>query len=377
MHNQKRFMVFILLLAGVLSAAYAAQNQVGIIQEIMGTVTVTRNGQVLSKIDLGDPIQNYDLIKTGPDGGLVIGLTSETGMKGTLIVKPKSVFTVKTQVVNGIPSTEGDVLGGSVGIKVKKIAGDPALNVKTGNTVMGVRGTEFVVIVSVNNGLLVTCTDGKVACAGDEGDELYAVPGQAVSRTAGERLKQIPVAVSSLEDFQNRWYNEEISAFKASAVKVLDQYARAYLRYRDDFRKVSDELAREQVFLQWKKEFREGLAPVSSRDTLVMKQKATMVKKLMAVRQVLFFFERIYYRLDEVQSYIPSVALKTKLFNGQTVQDFMRQVSSEKSELERRTAEYRFALALYAQRNDGKEPVSLGEEGVDNFFDDTERFFKE
>lgn len=377
MHTFKRVSFIAYLLIVLESFAFSAQNQVGIVQEIMGTVTVTRNGQVLSKIDLGDPIQNYDLIKTGPDGGLVIGLTAETGMRGTLIVKPKSVFTVKTQVVNGSPTTEGDVLGGSVGIKVKKIAGDPALNVKTGNTVMGVRGTEFVVIVSLNNGLLVTCTDGKVACTGDEGDELYAVPGQVVARTAGERLKQIPVAVSSLEDFQNRWYTEEISAFKASSAKVLDQYARAYLRYRDDFRKASDDLARDQVFLQWKTEYRNGIAPASSKDPQVMKQKAAIVKKLMAVRQVLFFFERIYYRLDEVQSYVPATALKTRLFNGQTVQDFMRQVASEKSELERRTAEYRFALVLYAQRNDGKEPVSLGGEGGDNFFDDTDSFFKE
>jgi hypothetical protein len=372
----KRFAVLSFFVTTLGVFAFAAQNQVGIIQELMGSVTVTRNGQVLTNIDLGDPIENYDLIKTGADGGMVIGLTSETGMKGTLIVKPKSVFTVKTQVVSGSPKTEADVLGGSIGVKVKKIAGDPALNVKTGNTVMGVRGTEFVVIISVNDGLLVTCNEGRVACTGDEGDELYAVPGQVVTRTAGERLKQIPVAVSSLEDFQNRWYTEEISAFKASAVKALDQYARSYLRYRDEFRQASDELARDLIFLQWKKEFREGLTPAPSKDIQVMKQKAALVKKLMSVRQVLFFFERIYYRLDEIQTYVPATALKAKLYNGQTVQDFIRQVASEKSELERRAAEYRLALRLYAQRNDGKEPVSIGD-NEDTFFDETDSFFKE
>ncbi|AEJ18824.1 FecR family protein [Gracilinema caldarium] len=376
MHTYKRFAVLFVVVTALETLAFAAQNQVGIVQEIMGTVTVTRNGKVLSQIDLGDPIENYDLIKTGSDGGMVIGLTSETGMRGTLIVKPKSVFTVKTQVVSGSPKTEADVLGGSIGVKVKKISGDPSLNVKTGNTVMGVRGTEFVVVISVNNGLLVTCNEGKVACTGDEGDELYAVPGQVVARTAGERLKNIPVAVSSLEDFQNRWYTEEISAFKSSAVRALDQYARAYFRYRDDFRKKSDELAREPIFLQWKKEFREGIAPAPSRDIQVMKQKAVMVKKLMNIRQVLFFFERIYYRLDEIQSYVPATALRSKLYNGQNVQDFMRLVASEKSEFERRAAEYRFALRLYAQRNDGKEPVSIGDE-EDSFFDDTDSFFQE
>jgi len=372
----KRFAVlyFFLTVLGVF--VFAAPNQVGVIQEIMGTVTVTRNGQVLSDIDMGDPIENYDLIKTGADGGIVIGLTSETGMRGTLIVKPKSVFTVKTQVVSGSPKTEADVLGGAIGVKVKKISGDPSLNVKTGSTVMGVRGTEFEVVISVNNGLLVTCNEGKVACTGDEGDELYAVPGQVVARSAGERLRNIPVAVSSLEDFRNRWYTEEISAFKASAIKALDQYARAYFRYRDDFRQASDELARDLIFLRWKKEFREGIAPASSMDIQVMKQKAALVKKLMGVRQVLFFFERIYYRLDEIQSYVPATALKKKLQNGQTVQDFMQLVASDKSELERRAAEYRLALRLYAERNNGKEPVSIGD-NEDSFFDDTDSFFKE
>ena len=375
-HMCKRMAASFILVTAVGLVAFAAQNQVGIVQEIMGTVSVTRDGQELATIDLGDPIENYDLIKTGTDGGMVIGLTSETGMMGTLIVKPKSVFTVKTQIVSGRAKTEADVLSGAIGVKVKKLSGDPSLDVKTGNTVMGVRGTEFVVIVSVNDGLLVTCKEGQVVCSGEEGDELYAVPGQVVTRSAGARLKKIPVAVSSLEDFQNRWYTEEISAFKASAVKALDQYARAYFRYREDFRQASDELARDLSFLQWKKEARDGLVPPSSKDIQVMKQKAALVKKLMGVRQVLFFFERIYYRLDEIQAYVPATLLRSKLYNGQTVQDFMRLVASEKSELERRAAEYRLALRLYAQRNDGKEPVSMGD-NEDSFFDDSDSFFKE
>ncbi|MFQ3547643.1 MAG: FecR domain-containing protein, partial [Termitinemataceae bacterium] len=328
---KKRWMLTVLVLCRIAVVAFADVAAVGIVQDVMGTVTITRNGAQLPSVDIGDPIDNYDLITTGSDGGIVIELSAETGMKGTLVVKPKSVFTIKTEVIRGQPSTEGDILGGSIGVKVKKITGDPKLSVRTSNTVMGVRGTEFDVIVSVNNGILVTCVEGRVACTPDEGegDELYAVPGSAVARTAGERLRQIPVAVSSIKDFQERWYADEITAFKASAVKVLDQYARSYLRYRDEFRKVSDELAREQVFLKWKNEFRQKIAP-SGKDVQVMKEKSIMVKKLMAVRQVLFFFERIYYRLDEVQTYIPQTALRSRLFNGQTVQDFMRQVAAEK-----------------------------------------------
>lgn len=378
MYRKIRIFSFVLIILLDLQGAYAATSaSVGVIEELFGSVQVTRKGEVLGTIDMGESIENYDLIKTGSDGSVVISLTQGTGMTGTLVVKPNSVFTVKSDVVQGRPTTEGDVFVGSVGIRVKKISGDPALRVRTGNTVMGVRGTEFEVVVSVNDSLLVACTEGRVACSGDDGTEVDAVPGEAVERKTEEALRLIPVAVSSVNDFRDRWIADEITVFRASPVAALNQYARAYNRMVGQFRQASDSLEGEPVFTQWKREYKAGAVP-SSRDVNVMKQKSAMVKKLMEVRKVLFLFERVYYRLDEIRAYVPASAQNAALSNGQRVDAFLRQVQGEQKELARMAAQYRLALRLYADRNDGHEPISVGEgdSGSGNsFFDSNDNFF--
>ncbi len=373
--NRTAFSVIALLSASLaaVQAFASASPSVGIIQEIQGSVSLTRAGEVLRGVDIGDSIENFDLIKTGADGAVVIALDSASGMAGTLIVRPLSAFTVKTDALRGGPATEGDILSGSVGVKVKKLSGDPSLRVRTGNTVMGVRGTEFEVQVSVNDGLLVTCSEGAVRCSGDSGDELDSVPGYAVERRAGERLRRVPVAVSSLADFRSRWYAEEISAFRGAPVQALDQYAASYLRMRDDFRAASAALSAEPAVAQWKAERRNLLVP-SARDPLVMRQKSAVAGRLMAVRRVLFLFERIYYRLDEISLYVPETQRRARLSNGRTVDEFLRMVKADIGELERRTAEYRFVLSLYAERNEGREPISM-ESNSDSFFDSDDSFF--
>ncbi len=356
--------------------SFAIDVQVGIIEEIQGKVTITRSGTVISSPEIGDSIEDYDLIKTGSDGLLIIGLCKNTGMSGTLLIKPQSVFTVQMTILNSKPATEGNVLAGSIGVKVKKLSGEPVLRIRTGDVVMGVRGTEFVVSVSITDALLVTCSEGRVVCTTSEGMGLEIVPGEVVIKKSDEPMKKVPVAVSSLEDFQKQWYAEEISAFKANSIKVLDKYASMYIRYSKEFRTATDALLKDPVFLKWKKEDIKNIIP-SSQDVQVMKEKSSIVPKLMEIRRILFLFERIYYRLEEVESYIPQTSMNSKLSNGQQVKDFMHQVAKERPDLEQRTAAYRYALRLYIQRNDGKEPVSIGE-GDDSFFNESiDSFFTE
>ncbi|MCX7655496.1 MAG: FecR family protein [Treponemataceae bacterium] len=346
---------------------------VGCIQDLQGSVSITRNGKPLSKIDIGDRIENYDLIKTGNNGILIIELDPSTGMKGTLTVKPKTVFTVKTETIRGNSSTDGNVISGTVGAKVKKISGDPSLRIRSGGTVMGVRGTEFEIIISINNAVLVTCVEGRVQCTDEEGAVVEAFPGQVVSQKVGERLMAIPVTLSSVRDFQERWLTEEVEAFKAQPIKALEQYAKAYARYKKEFIAATDVLMANTVARQWKTEFSQGLLP-SSRDPQVMKQKSQVVRLLMEARRVLFFFERIYYRLNEIQSYLSSADLGKRLSTGDKVQTFLQQVRRDTDDLERRTAEYRFITKLYALRNEGRDPVGFDATN-DDFFDDPNSFF--
>jgi len=354
----------------------AASTKVGYIEYMEGETSITRAGSVLDNIDLGSPVENFDLLKTGPSGLIIISLDPVTGMGGTLTIKPKSVFAVKTELVKGVPSTEVDMIGGAVAVKAKKIAGTPNLGLRTSNTIMGVRGTEFEVTVSVNDSLLVICTDGRVVCAGESGEELEAFPGQLVQAKAGERLGKVPVAVSDVETFRNDWISEEISAFKASPLRALDQYAKSYKRLRDDFRKAFVPLTSDAGLAAWIANEKKPGFVYSPNDITVMKQKSALAPKLMRVRGILFIFERVFYRLEEIRSLLSASDMRSRLDSGGTVADLYKILAQERAELERMTAGYRNALRLFALYNEGREPVPSGSDSVDvDFFDDNSGFF--
>lgn len=361
------------LLFGFVLASFSLSAQVGIVEFIDGEVSLTRSGTVLPSLDIGDPIENFDLIKTGASGQVIIALDKRTGMGGTLAVKPKSVFSVKSEVLAGSPATEADMLAGSISVKAQKIAGSPSLRIRTTNTVMGIRGTQFDVVLSINDSLLVGCSEGRVVCEDEEGRELEAVPGQTVARSAGERMRRVPVAVSNLETFKNQWIAEEIDVFMASPLRAIDQYAALYRRMKADFDRAFAPLARDESLAVWASEHRRGVVPRAN-DIAVMRQKSSVVPKLMAVRRVLFLFERVYYRLEDIREQVGAGALRNdRLSSGGTVFEFFREFSADKADLERRTAAYRFALRLFAERNEGRDVVSEG--GDAGFFDDTSSFF--
>lgn len=367
-------MVLSLALSAVPIASASAV--VGVIEYVEGEVSLTRAGVVLETPDIGDAVENFDFLKTGPNGQVVISLDKATGMSGSLSVRPRSVFSVKTESLKGIPSTEADMIAGAVSVKVEKIAGTPSLRVRTGATTMGVRGTAFDVIVSVNDSLLVACSEGVVACTDTEGEELEAVPGQSVTRSAGERLRRVPVAVSGLETFKSDWLTEEIRVFKAAPQRAVDQYAAQYRRMKGDFNRAFARLSGDEALSEWSDQYRRGVTPRSN-DVRVLRQKAALVPKLMGVRGVLFLFERVYYRLSDMRDQLGADALLSPLSSGGTVIDFYKEMARDASDFEKKAAAFRFALKLYADRNEGRDAVSLGDSsGGGDFFDDTSSFFE-
>jgi hypothetical protein len=263
-----------------------------------------------------------------------------------------------------------------VAVKAKKIAGTPNLRIRTSNTIMGVRGTEFEVIISVNDAILVTCTDGRVVCAAESGEELESFPGQLVQAKAGESLRSVPVAVSSVETFRNDWISEEISAFAASPLRALDQYAKSYSKLRDDFRKAYTPLASDPGLSAWIANEKKPGFVYRPNDITVMKQKSALAPKLMRVRGILFIFERVYYRLEEIRSLLSASDQRSRLDSGGTVADLYKVLAQEKTELEKKVAGYRNAVRLFALYNEGREPIPGGSDSADSdFFDSTSDFF--
>jgi hypothetical protein len=354
---------------------FAASPAVGVVEYVEGDVTLTRAGVVRGTPEPGDSVENFDFLRTGPNGLVVVALDKASGMFGTLTVRPKSAFSVKTEIVKGAPATEADMIAGAVAVKAEKLSGAPSLRVRTTATTMGVRGTEFEVAVSVNDSLLVSCSSGVVACTDAEGEELEAVPGQSFVRSAGERLRRVPVAVTGLEAFKKDWLAEELRVFAAAPVRAVDQYAVRYRRMKGDFEAASTRLSGDPGLSEWTDQFRRGTTPRST-DVRVMRQKSALVPKLMGVRRVLFLLERVYYRLSDIRDQVGPEVLSARLPSGGTIAAFFRELDRDGPDLEKKAASFRFALRLYAERNDGRDAVSLGEDGG-GFFDDASDFFKE
>jgi hypothetical protein len=357
----------------VLCVSTVIANPVGMIEYLEGDVSIIRKGENPVEADFGSDIENQDVVKTGVDGNCVIAMDASSGMGGTVTVTPRSIFAVGMTQESGQPSSEVALMAGAVAVKVKRLTGTPSFAVRSSSTVMGVRGTEFTVDVSVNGSILVACNEGRVACTGSEGDTMDAVPGQVIEQRVGERLRRVPVAVSSLQKFRDNWGGEEIEAFKASPVRVLDQYAKAYLRHKADLEKAFEPLLNDAGLAVWIDQDRKGQAPHAN-DVTVMRQKSTLAPKLMRMKGILFFFEPVYYRLDEVRNILGGMYANQPLSSGQTVGAFLRQMQTDFRGLERKTALFRYALRLYSERNEGREPISLDSEGGD-FFDDTDSFF--
>jgi hypothetical protein len=347
-----------------------AQPKIGRIDYIEGGVSISRAGKTITDPNIDDSLQSGDLIKTAGDGMLVIAFDKNTGMNGTLTVRAKTSLYLKVEMVKGEPKTSIDLLTGSLGSKVAKIAGTPTMSVQTSGAVMGVRGTEYEVAVSVNDSILVTCVEGQVSC--DDGKEELPVPaGKVVEKRSGERLRYLPVAISSIKEFRQKWMTDEVEAFRADAPKALADFEKRYTKFADQFSKDFGPFQKSAVLKKWLDEDRAG-TKINPRDPATLRDKKEMAGHLMKLRKTLFVFERIYYRIDELQGIIAGTPLeKREIRPGLTAGDFLRRVAAERDKLARNTALFRYAESLYAARNPDGEFFGTGD---DDFFGTDEDF---
>ena len=145
-----------LLAVGMLAAAVlmalilpgvAAAEGVAHIKVIKGTVTVQRSGRPMPAT-VGMPLQERDVVVTGPDGS--VGITFQDD--SLLSAGPSTAIAIDRFSFN--PTThagefETTLRSGTLAVvsgKIAKQSGDN-MRVRTPSTVLGVRGTEFLVRV--------------------------------------------------------------------------------------------------------------------------------------------------------------------------------------------------------------------------------------
>jgi type II secretory pathway component PulJ len=89
---------------------------------------------------------------------------------------------------------------------------------------------------------------------------------------------------------------------------------------------------------------------------------------------VLFVFERIHFRLSELEEYYRQGYGEGTLEGSLTTRAFFQSLDRDREALERRMAEVRYVTKLYAKRNQGAFPTESDQEGEEqseqDFFGD-------
>jgi hypothetical protein len=374
----KRPFIIAILVALAFSAAAASYPNIGSIDYVEGGVSIGRSGKLISAPNIGDPILSGDLIKTQGDGLMIIAMGKNTGMGGKVTVKARSALYISVDTVKGEPRTQIQMLTGAIGSKVSKLAGSPTMTVTTSSAVMAVRGTEYEVALSVNasdaegssqQAMLVTCTESKVAVNDGQG-EVEVPAGKVLEKKPGARPIFLPVALSSVKGYSQRWIADEIVAFRADAPRALASYAKRYGELSAKFASAYEPFQASPTPKKWAEEDRAN-AKIDPLDPAVLREKKELAGYLLDIRKVLFLFERVYYRVDQLSDAIAGTELeKRELRPGQTAADFIKSVYAERDKLEAQVARYRYIEELYRQRSPDGDAFS----DDDDFFSSPDGF---
>jgi hypothetical protein len=375
----KRTGLAVFLAASAIAAWAVASPQVGSIDYVEGSVSIGRSGKTIAAPNIGDPILSGDLVKTTGDGLLVIAMGKASGMSGTITVRSRSTLYVNLDKAKDQPRTSIDLITGSIGSKVAKLAGaGGTMSVASSSAVMAVRGTEFEICVSINmddddpeggQAVLIVCTEGKVS-VDDGSGEFEAPAGKVVEKRPGRKMRYVPVAVSSVKQYGQRWIADEITAFRADAVRALAGYAKRYDALSAKFAEAYAKFKASPVPKKWADEDRAG-ARIRPLDPQTLRDKKDMAGILLQLRKVLFLFERVYYRADEISDAIAGTDLERREIRpGVTAGDFLKRLAGERAELEAEVARYRYIVSLYATRSPDGEAFAED----DDFFSSRDGF---
>jgi hypothetical protein len=359
------FVLAIALLAGLPAAA---QVEIGSIAYLEEGVEIDRNRETIPSWDvyIGMGVENYDLLRTDDTGYAEVELDGPRSAPSIVKISPNTSFYFEMNKIGRDDTTTIGLITGSLSVKVAKLSGRQSVEVATESALMGVRGTDFGVTLSPGGEILVTAEEGRVSCIDDSGQELFAEPGLVVEKRPGELFREIPVTVSDLETFRREWYADRLEVFKANALRAIKFYAGRYLLLKSRFDSAYGDLqGNTQILGKWYAEDRRG--QIGGRMES-MREKKELIGELLELRKILYIFERVYFRLIELEGYYREGYGRGQIEPGLSSAAFFNRFDREKQELGEKMAELRYITKLYAKRNDGNFPTDLFEQGEEEFF---------
>ena len=344
-----RFLLAAFMVVSAFTFAAWAEQPIGSIDFADGPFTLTRNGTAVSGPSIGDDIYDQDLISTGTSGSVTIALAKATGMGGTIKVAPESSLYLEVDGPEGQQHSQVELISGGLSLKLKKLAGSPTLAVATDTATMGVRGTEFEVTTSDNGDILVTCTEGEVACTDESGSSVSAVPGQTVEKQEGQRMQRRALAIAEYQKFKATWISNESAAFKRGAGRAAAAIAIRYLDLLSRFQSIHEELAANGTLRRWAEEEKTG---TSAAGPELDSQLAEVGPRLREARRVLGAMMRITVRVDALYRVLKEdrAALRQPIRKGLSTEEFFNRFRAQRAENFQRQVWLMHALKLYRSK---------------------------
>jgi hypothetical protein len=172
-----------------------------------------------------------------------------------------------------------------------------------------------------------------------------------------DTFRSIPVAESSLQQFQRDWVAGRMEVFRRNALRVTRFYAQRYDRLLDEFNDAyNDLMGNAAVLTKWAREDRSDAAGATMD---VMREKRALVGPLLRLRKTLFIFERVYFRLAELEGYYGEGFGQGNLRQGLSAAQFWGRFAADRRDLAARMGRVRHVVRMYAKRNDGALPVEF------------------
>ena len=342
------------LFLAVGAAGISAQDAVGSVSYLEGTVTMVRDGADMETVTIGQDVQIFDLVKTRSDGLAELAITSPKLPRMTIKMSPDTQFTVEVAQVDGKQESTIGIMGGQIALKVSKLLSNQSVKVRSDSAVMGVRGTDFTVTVPESGDVLVTCDEGQVVVTDDQGKDLTAIPGMVVEQQPGAIYRTVPVAATGLEAYRTQWRGERSQFVQANALKLIQANARLYRQLNAEFTTAHQELARnQQITKKWAFEDRAGR--VGSAVELA-RERRTMGALIQRMRRIAFRLERVAFRLERLQVIHDRGVGQGTIDGGESTKVFFAQIARERADVAKKLALTRWVTKQYLKRNEGRLP---------------------
>lgn len=367
---KKALLLALCLTLACLSLAFAGKS-IGQVVYFSGDVSITRNGAVLSsrQITIGSALEDYDLIRTGSNGKMDLIVRTPQNQQIQLSVQSNTAFYIETgKLANGTDRTAFEMMTGTLSCKVEKLSGSD-VQVKTKSAAMGVRGTNFKVSTAPTDDILVTCDEGRVSCIDEEGTEFFAEPGTVVEDLADEgEFRRVSVKKEEIEKYRENWFIGRLAVFKANAPRVIKTFVALFDKSYADLVSIYNQLIKKKaIFDKWIAEDKKGtVAPLSE----LIKEKGQVIGLLLRAKANLFIFDRVYYRILELEYYFGQGYGSGDIKPGYSIKRFFEDLRGKKQQIEMMIGNVRYYFKLFAQRNEGHFPVDTDVSDED-FFNDS------